>query len=302
MKFAKQAVIKQYPKISGDDLIKACEMYCKSHKYNTPEGIEKLKAMEIQEMLDKELILGAAQHATDGAKAINDAISRPPMNIEFEKILFPLIMVTPKRYKGIYRANMNDVFDVSIKSSGLVDLKRSNVFYTKKCFKEITESLFNHVPKEKVHEIFKRQVRDLLDGNVETKDLVMTTKIGENYKASLPAHVVCANRIKERGDARQYYVNDRIPTVIIQTEDFLTDRPMSKAPKLSDETEGYYYTIEHELPINYLHYASNVCLAPLLDIIALIHPEPIELIREVCKEYDLPKWFRINWKTNKYAL
>jgi DNA polymerase elongation subunit (family B) len=302
--FAKRELLAKKKKIekSGGVFLITDELIKEKIEEFTADQIKQFPKKYIQMKCDEELVLTAMDHAKKSAEAINKAINRPPMNIEFEKVIYPYIQFTPKRYKGLYHTNEADPLACDIKTMGLVDKKRDNCKYTQNCFKELTEGLLSLMPKKKIKQMFIRQVQDLLDGSVEVKDLVITKKIGQAYKATLPAHVICANRLKERMYAKQYHVNDRIPYIITLTEDLTVARPMSKAPKLSDMVEEVNYAIEHELPINYLYYLSNICIAPLLDTIALIEPDPIGLLRKVLEEYDIPKWFRINWHTVKYAL
>jgi DNA polymerase elongation subunit (family B) len=268
----------------------------------TEEQISQFPKKYVQMKCDEELVLTAMEHAKKSAEAINKAINRPPMNIEFEKVIYPYIQFTPKRYKGLYHTDPDDPLACDVKTMGLVDKKRDNCKYTQNCFKQLTEGLLSLTPKNKIKKMFITQVQDLLDGNVEIKDLVVTKKIGQTYKGTPPAHVVCARRLEERKYDKQYHVNDRIPYVITLTEDLSIPRTMSAAPKLADMVEEVNYAIEHELPINYLYYLSNVCISPLLDTIALIDPDPIELLRDILQEYEIPKWFRINWHSKKYAL
>jgi DNA polymerase elongation subunit (family B) len=255
-----------------------------------------------QKLQDHAYINATFIQGKEAAKLINATINRPPMNIELEKVISRYIQYTQKRYKGWYYTNPSDLNDYSLKTMGLCDKKRDTTKWTVKKFKELTEALMNLTPHYQIIEIFKQQIRDLLDGNVDTNDLVQTKKIGQSYKGTKPAHVICAERIKERKDSRIFHVNDRIPFVITLTEDLSKDRPMTKGPTLSDMIEGYHYAIEHELPINYIYYFSNICMSPLLDTIALIHPDPIAVVQDVCEEYDMPKWVRLNWKLTKHRI
>jgi len=270
-----------------------------SLKENTVNECYKLYKQQLQ---DHAYLAATFVQGKEAAKLINATINRPPMNIELEKVISRYTQYTQKRYKGLYYTNPDNLNDFTVKTMGLCDKKRDTTKWTVKKFKELTEALMNLTPHCQIIEIFKQQVRDLLDGNVDTKDLLQTKKIGQSYKGTKPAHVICSERIKERKDSRIYHVNDRIPFVITLTEDLSKDRPATKGPSLSDMIEGYYYAIEHELPINYIYYFSNICMSPLLDTIALIHPDPIELVREICKEYDMPKWVRLNWKLSKHKL
>jgi DNA polymerase elongation subunit (family B) len=260
------------------------------------------KKKYIQERLDEELIRTGMEHAIEAAKAINAAINRPPMNIEFEKVIYPYIQFTPKRYKGFYHTDINNPLAYEVKTMGLVDKKRDNCEYTRKCFRALTEGLLSLTPHDQIIAMFKKQIDDLLMGEVNTKDLVITKKIGQSYKLKPPAHVICANKLREENFEIQYHVNDRIPYVISLTEDLAVPRPKSKGPKLEDMVVEFNYAIKFNIQINYLHYLSNVCASPLLDTMFLITDNPIELLNSVLREYEIPKWFRVKWGGNEYPV
>jgi len=214
-----------------------------------------------------------------------------PMQMAFEKVLWPFVIQGKKRYVGnLYEKNPNKFYQ---KSMGIELKRRDNAPIVKiVCSGIIDEILNKHSAKgaydftintlQKIitgqYKMDKYTITKTLKGNALTKKerLIEAIKLKENrsYANRLSiVHAVLADRIADRDPGNKPLSNDRVPYIYIETKG---------EPKLQgDRVESPEYIIKHKLKIDYLFYITNQIMKPALKFLELI----VEDADNIFKQY-----------------
>jgi len=168
------------------------------------EELTEYRKMELTAKYSQE----AADHITE--------ISKNPQWLQFEKILYPFIIFSKKRY--VSNKYEGSITKYTRNSMGIVLKRRDNAPIVKDIYGGIIDTILNERNIEKAKQYFKDKVNDLLAGNVDIKRLVITKSIRGNYaNPTSIAHKVLADRMGERDPGNKPMSNDRIPYCYIDT-------------------------------------------------------------------------------------
>ena len=160
------------------------------------------------ELLEESIKIGQ-----EAAKNVNRPL-KSPQNIEYEKTFWPFVIFSKKRYFG-------NKYEMSIKkyketSMGIVLKRRDNAQILKTIYKGIIDILLNKRDFEGSKLFFRESVKNLLEGNVDVSQLVISKTIKAEYaNPTQIAHKVLAERMGERDEGTKPQSNDRIPYCFI---------------------------------------------------------------------------------------
>ncbi|VFQ91089.1 unnamed protein product [Cuscuta campestris] len=180
-----------------------------------------------------------------------------PIKLEFEKVYYPYLLISKKRYAGLLWTNP-DKFD-KMDAKGIETVRRDNCLLVKNL---VTESLHKLLIDRDVPgavQYVKNTISDLLKNRMDLSLLVITkglTKTGDDYEVKT-AHVELAERMRKRDAATAPTVGDRVPYVIIKG---------AKGAKAYEKSEDPIYVLENNIPIDPHYYLENQISKPLLRI------------------------------------
>ena len=123
----------------------------------------------------------------------NKIFARPPIEIEFEKVFQPFILLTKKRYIGKKYEDISDPFKLKgIDSKGIALTRRDYCNMVKKCYKEvigiITKSDDVMDVKKGVilsTEIYKKYIDQIKKYEIELDDLEISAMLAKEYSCSI---------------------------------------------------------------------------------------------------------------------
>ncbi|KAK1264132.1 DNA polymerase delta catalytic subunit [Acorus gramineus] len=192
----------------------------------------------------------------EAAEYISNTFTKP-IKLEFEKVYYPYLLISKKRYAGLLWTNP-DKFD-KMDTKGIETVRRDNCLLVKNLVTECLNKILidRDIPGAVQH--VKNIISDLLMNRMDLSLLVITkglTKTGDDY-AVKAAHVELAERMRKRDAATAPNVGDRVPYVIIKA---------AKGAKAYEKSEDPIYVLENNIPIDPQYYLENQISKPLLRI------------------------------------
>ncbi|CAM8917107.1 unnamed protein product [Rhodiola kirilowii] len=180
-----------------------------------------------------------------------------PIKLEFEKVYFPYLLISKKRYAGLHWTN-HEKFD-KMDTKGIETVRRDNCLLVKNLVTECLHKILIDRDIPGAVQYVKNTISDLLMNRMDLSLLVITkglTKTGDDYEVKA-AHVELAERMRKRDAATAPNVGDRVPYVIIKA---------AKGAKAYERSEDPIYVLENNIPIDPHYYLENQISKPLLRI------------------------------------
>ena len=188
--------------------------------------------------------LQAFKLAVFAAGIVNKHFQKP-INLDFEKVYCPYLLISKKRYAGLYWTR-TDVYD-KIDVKGLELVRRDNCQLVVIAMKGALQRLLVEGNREAAVEFIKTVVNDLVTDRIDLQLLVISKAYSqsmETYKNKSQPHLTVVEKLKARGQTVK--IGDRIPYVIIR----------SSEKELYKRSEDPQYALQKSLPIDtdyYLH-------------------------------------------------
>lgn len=241
------------------------------------------------------------------ADQITKTLFKYPISLEFEKVYYPFISLSKKRYIGNYYGTSPYKYDYTEKK-GVVLKRRDNPDIVKKIYNGVINPILKDGARGVTLSIkfLKEQLYDLMNNNVDLNDLVITKTLAKGYgklcscKNKFPCelctdgilkgpndyaslnlpHVALATKMRQRDLGSAPVINDRISYVFVE----IPDNPKAK---LYEQVEDLQYAIENKLTINFAYYVDNQVKNPIKEVLALMMPDSDAFFDEVTSEYKL---------------
>eukprot|EP00741_Cyanophora_paradoxa_P009639 tig00001545_g9337.t1 len=203
----------------------------------------------------------------DAARHVTEQFPNP-VKLEFEKVLFPYLLINKKRYAGLYwtRPEKYDKMD----AKGIETARRDNC----RLLVEVMNSCLHRILVERdvqgAINYVKAIVSDLLQNRIDLQMLVISkeiTRAGDDYD-SKQAHVILAERMRKRDAGTAPSIGDRVPFVFIKG---------AAGAKAYEKAEDPIYVLENNLPLDTAYYLEHVLKQPIMRIFEAILPDPAVL-------------------------
>jgi len=204
---------------------------------------------------------GLFKVAEDAAKEISKTFKKP-IELEFEKFMYPLILVAKKRYMYVEWTNPEN-HNGEIEAKGVELVRRDNCPYVKETLDAVLQQIFfkNNLPLG-IHEA-EQHVDFLLNGEVPINKLVLSKNLKNEYKRpETIAHYQLVEKMKLRDPNSAPKPGDRVPFVYIDIGD-----PKALSWK---KVEDPQYVIDNKVPIDYLYYLEHQLKVPLETIFDIL--------------------------------
>ncbi|KRX82797.1 DNA polymerase delta catalytic subunit [Trichinella nativa] len=201
--------------------------------------------------LEKAMEMGREAAAFVSAKFVN------PIKLEFEKVYFPYLLISKKRYAGLYFTNTQSYDKMDCK--GIETVRRDNCPLVANVLNTCLEKILIDRDPNKAVEYTKMVISDLLCNRIDISQLIISkelTKTDKEYAAK-QAHVELAARMRKRDPGSAPHLGDRVPYVIIAA---------SKGTAAYMKAEDPIYVLENSIPIDTQYYLENQLSKPLLRI------------------------------------
>jgi hypothetical protein len=119
-----------------------------------------------------------------GNKLTNEIFNRKPVEMEFEKVFQPFILLTKKRYIGKKFENMKDPFEMkNITSAGIALTRRDYCLMVKDCYSKVIDFIMeNQLPK--AIGIYKEFLDRIENYDVPVDQLIISAALAKSYSCS----------------------------------------------------------------------------------------------------------------------
>ena len=199
------------------------------------------------------------------AKFVASEISKTfkkPIELEFEKFMYPLILVAKKRYMYLEWTDPKN-HSGEIEAKGVELVRRDNCGYVKETLDAVlTPIMFKNDVKLgqlKAEEFIDR----LLNGEVPIKKLILSKNLRNDYaKPETIAHYQLVEKMKLRDPGSAPKPGDRVPFVYVDI-----GNPKALSWKKVEDPE---YVIQNNLPIDTLYYLEHQLKNPLKTIFDIL--------------------------------
>lgn len=190
-----------------------------------------------------------------------------PIQLEFEKVYFPYLLMNKKRYAGLMwtRPDKYDKMD----TKGLETVRRDNCALVREVIQTSLDKILIEQDVQGAIDYVKSQISDLLQNKMDISRLVITKSLNkgadyalglggkkEDYKIK-QAHVELAARMKKRDAGSAPQMGDRVPYIIITG---------AKGAPTFEKAEDPIYVLENNLAIDCKWYLTNQLSKPLTRI------------------------------------
>ncbi|KAJ7281884.1 DNA polymerase family B-domain-containing protein [Mycena rebaudengoi] len=178
-----------------------------------------------------------------------------PIKLEFEKVYFPYLLISKKRYAGLYwtRPDKYDKMD----TKGIETVRRDNCRLVSTVIETCLHKMLIDRDVKGAEEYTKQTISDLLQNKVDMSQLVITKALAKADYAAKQAHVELAERMKKRDAGSAPALGDRVAYVIIKG---------MKGAAAYEKSEDPLYVLENNVPIDTKYYLDNQLSKPLMRI------------------------------------
>ncbi len=192
-------------------------------------------------------------------------ILEEPQKQVYEKTLYPLILISKKRYVGnLYEDNPNKFKQ---KCMGIVLKRRDNAKIVKIVVGNIVNYILNKQDNAGAIKYTTELIKNILKGEYGIDKFIITKTLRKNYvDRTRIGHAMLADRISER-DGTIVASNERIPFVfVIPTAKALKGKTLLQGNRIEDPK----FVIQNNIEIDYLHYITNQIMKPSMQFLELI--------------------------------
>ncbi|KIP08801.1 hypothetical protein PHLGIDRAFT_103803 [Phlebiopsis gigantea 11061_1 CR5-6] len=178
-----------------------------------------------------------------------------PIKLEFEKVYFPYLLISKKRYAGLYwtKPEKYDKMD----TKGIETVRRDNCRLVSTVISTCLNKMLIDQDVEGAIEYTKQMISDLLQNRVDMSQLVITKALAKADYAGKQAHVELAERMRQRDAGSAPNVGDRVAYVIIKGV---------KGAAAYEKSEDPIFVLENNIPIDTKYYLENQLSNPLMRI------------------------------------
>ncbi|AOM63508.1 B-family DNA polymerase [Heterosigma akashiwo virus 01] len=194
----------------------------------------------------------------EAAEAISKTFPQP-IELEFEKVMYPFILFTKKRYASLIWTRVDKPDKIDFK--GIQVVRRDNCSYVRESLTTIYNCLLYERNVDKCLGITDKIIDDLLKGRVPIEKLTVSKSLKSNYKSKTMPHFLLAEKMKQRDPMNYPRPGERVPYVFIEN---------TEARLQGEKAENPEYAKENGLIIDTLYYLDHQMKKPLAELFNIV--------------------------------
>lgn len=204
-----------------------------------------------------------------------------PINLEYEKVFRPYLLIAKKRYAGVLYEKSTDCG--FLKTSGIEIGRRDNCHLLRELMTQTLQKIFVDEDIQSAIINIKTRIGDLLQNRIDLGELIISKSLAKLIYANPQVHVEVTKKMQKRNPANAPQTGDRVPYVMIK---------QPKGTKSAFSGEDPLYALQNNLPIDYQWYLTNQLSKPLTRLMEhiisesqindLLHGDHTRIIRSNC--------------------
>lgn len=167
-----------------------------------------------------------------------------PMELKFEKVYFPCVMLSKKRYCGYMYENLGD--EPKLDAKGIEVIRRDNIEALRKIQDSCLRLLFETKNLSKVKQYLIKQWSKICSGQVDFKDFIFAKEVkmgGYKSEASMSKGAIVGSRQNLHDTGYIIKDRERIPYIIVNgqeggTKQKMTQKDLAVSPQEFIESKG----------------------------------------------------------------
>ena len=213
----------------------------------------------------REAVVATMELTEEAGKFITGTL-KEPHDFEFDKVIYPFIIFSKKRYTGMFYEDSPD--SCKEKSMGIVLKRRDNAPILKQIYGAAVQELLLRQDVAAAVRVVKEGVRSLVEGKVKMSMLTITKSLRSEYKTTPPAHKILADRMAVRDPGNAPASGERVGYVYIKAQ------AGQRASDLQGErVETPAFIREKGLQPDYEYYILHQLMNPLSQLFGIFAEE-----------------------------
>ena len=202
-------------------------------------------------------------------------IFKRPVELEFEKTYFPLLLQNKKRYAGLMYECSDWTTPAYIDKKGLSIIRRDSCKFSKESCMEVLEVIMRKIDVMEARRVARLHVENLLSGQVDLDKLVVSKSLREKYASENLPHVFLAKKLEQRNPGSGPKSPERVPYLFIDSND-------KEQFKRAEDPE---YVKQNKLKVDYLYYFEHQFKNPLESLFELISEDHHTMFEDIVRKY-----------------
>lgn len=164
-----------------------------------------------------------------------------PLRLELENIYESFLIASKKRYAGIIKGSKKLIL------KGLVPARRDRCEFVRSLYQKLLIIILEGESKENVYSCVFHHIINMINGNIDMKDMIIRRSLGSSYKVSSNPQLVFANKLRDRGEIVE--PGTRLEFVFTKTQKRLQGEKMELVSNVTfDDIDFDYYIEKHIAP------------------------------------------------------
>lgn len=199
-----------------------------------------------------------------GERAANEitSIFQKYIILEIEKIYYPSIFwEEKKRYIGmkyVWSELLQKFTKPTLAASGVELQRRDSCKFVQNTYEKVVLTIMDTKSVEKGVEVLDDTMYSLVNGEIPFEELVLSRKLGKNYKNTNIAQYQVMLKTRERAPGSEPRPGDRVQFVVL---------PGPKKAPLYSLVEDADYALKHNLQLNYHYYLTKGLKNPITNLL-----------------------------------
>lgn len=205
-----------------------------------------------------------------------------PNELEFEKVYYPLILFSKKRYAGIQWTNPETSDGVDMKG---VSMKRRDFCkYAKESGIKLLDILLKQQDIDLAMSYTRKVALDLLTDTVNMDQLIISKTLQKSYK-SAQAHAALAEKMELRAPGSGAKPGDRVPYILVDVKkEYYKTHKKSDKIKQTDMAEDPSYAIKNKLKIDTMYYFEHQVEKTIIFLMKYFHADPKSIYVDIVRD------------------